>query len=174
MLFGRFRATVATLAGTERFNVKSATATIGVKGTEYDLATTSGGNTVVLGRENTVTNAGADGVDQPVGPNQVSVVIGDNPATPSVTAPPEFIQEMTNPDSPPVNAPGARDLPGQNILVDKGIVSKDAIDKSNSQQPGQAQQPPVSPTTPVTPINDLTDAQQAAGQKVHINVHAQK
>jgi hypothetical protein len=42
MLFGRFRASVAGLTGGERFNAKTATATIGVKGTEYVSAVTAG------------------------------------------------------------------------------------------------------------------------------------
>ena len=39
MLFGRMRAKISGLVGNERFNVRSATATIGVKGTEETLLT---------------------------------------------------------------------------------------------------------------------------------------
>lgn len=66
MLFGRFRAEVIGLAGGSRFNVKTATATIGVKGTQYAFALASNGNAAVLGLENVTTAAGRDGVEQPV------------------------------------------------------------------------------------------------------------
>jgi len=163
LLFGRFRASVATLAGTQRFNVKAATATIGVKGTEFIVATTSVGNTAVLGLENTVTLAGHDGVDQHVGPNQVSVVVGHHGATPPVTAPPEFAKGMGNINSPSVGSPEARDLPSENVLVEYGIVSKDALDQSKDQTPPeqqQQQQQQEGPPVPQPSIN-MDDAQQA-------------
>jgi hypothetical protein len=123
MLFGRFRATVSGLAGTDRFNVKTATATIGVKGTIWDQATTVGGNTVVVGVESNVETSGSDGVGQNVGPNQVSTVIGNNPASQSVNVPEELREALRNLNSPPINSPGALNLPVENILIEKGIVS---------------------------------------------------
>ena len=172
MLFGRFRASIAGLAGNERFNVKTATATIGVKGTEYSLAETSLGNTAVLGIENHVTNAGRDGVDQDVGPNQVSVVIAGNPASPSVSAPDLFKREMGNLNAPNVTSPGARDLPAENSLINAGIVSKDTLDKSKTG--GQPPSAPPAPPTPQTPFN-IYDAQQQSGLKSGtLNLHLEK
>lgn len=159
MLFGRMRADVQGLAGNDRFNVKTATATIGVKGTQYGLAQSSSGNTAVLGIESTTTTAGPDGVEQPVGPNQMSAVVGGNPATQSVVAPEEFRAEMAKIDSPPPGSTAALNLPAETVLVDKGIVSKEALVKSKEDRPRTEQQA-VSTEAPQPSIN-LDDAQQA-------------
>lgn len=159
MLFGRMRANVTGLAGEDRFNVKTATATIGVKGTEYSLAQSSSGNTAVLGIESTTTTAGPDGVEQPVGPNQMSAVVGGNPATQSVVAPEEFKTEMAKIDSPPAGSTAALNLPAETVLVDKGIVSKEALVKSKEDRP-QVQQQAATIQAPQPSIN-LDDAQQA-------------
>jgi len=155
MLFGRFRADAQALAGIN-FTVKTATATVGVKGTAYSLAQTSSGNTAVLGIESTVTTAGADGVEQPVGPNQVSAVVGNRPATASVVAPEEFKQEMAKIDSPPPASPEALELPAEAVLVDQGIVSKEALEESKLAAPVV---PPVGapPAVPFRSLN-LDDA----------------
>lgn len=159
MLFGRMRANVTGLASEDRFNVKTATATIGVKGTEYGLAQSSGGNTAVLGIESTVTTAGPDGVEQPVGPNQVSTVVGGNPATQSVAAPEEFKSEMAKVDSPPPGSAAALNLPAETVLVDKGIVSKEALVKSKNDRAQVL--PQTSGTQAPNPSINLDDAQQA-------------
>jgi len=159
MLFGRMRANVQGLAGEDRFNVKTATATIGVKGTQYGLAQSSSGNTAVLGIESTVTTAGPDGVEQPVGPNQMSAVVGGNPATQSVAAPDEFKAEMAKVDSPPPGSQAALNLPAETVLVDKGIVSKEALTKSKEDRPQAVQQ--ASNTQAPMPSINLDDAQQA-------------
>ncbi len=132
MLFGRFRATVTGLAGGDRFNVKTATATIGVKGTEYSTAVTTGGFTAVLGIESTVENTGSDGVAQPVTVGQISVTA--SPATPSVPAPQEFIDAMRNLNSPQVFDPAAIYLPAMEALIKAGVVSPNALDKWKQEQ----------------------------------------
>lgn len=159
MLFGRMRADVQGLAGTDRFNVKTATATIGVKGTEYGLAQSSSGNTVVLGITHTVTTTGVDGVEQPVGPNQVSAVIGSNGATQSVAAPEEFKAEMAKVDAPAPGSAAALNLPSETLLVDKGIVSKEALVRSK--QDRAQVQPKFNATEAPNPSINLDDAQQA-------------
>jgi hypothetical protein len=137
MLFGRFRAGVTGLAGGERFNVKTATATIGVKGTEYSTAVTTGGYTAVLGVDNVVESAGSDGVAQPVSPGQVSVTA--SPATPAVPAPQEFIDAMRNLNSPQVFDPQAIYLPAMEALIKAGIVSPQALDKFKQEQAKEGQ-----------------------------------
>src|SRR5579863_1927396 len=128
LLFGRFQAKVETLSGQE-FNVRTSTATIGVKGTSYSLAETSNGNTAVLGIEHVVTATGLDGVAQPVSPGQVSTVVGNAGATASVPAPEAFQVEMAKIDAPPPDSQAAINLPAEQVLVDQGIVSKEALDK---------------------------------------------
>jgi hypothetical protein len=139
MLFGRFRASVTGLAGGERFNVKTATATIGVKGTEYSTAVTVGGYTAVLGVESVVENAGSDGVAQPVSPGQVSVTA--SPATSAVPAPQEFIDAMRNLNSPQVFDPQAIYLPAMEALIKAGVVSPAALDKWKQEQAKEGQAP---------------------------------
>lgn len=173
MLFGRFRAGVTGLAGGERFNVKTATATIGVKGTENALAVANNGNAVLLGIENVTTLSGKDGVDQGVGPNQVSAVIGGGPATPPVGAPDEFKKEMGGVNSPPAGSPGAASLPAEQALIQAGVISQDALNKSKEQGP-QLQPPPTPPTAPAPSIY-LDDAQQASQQlRGKLNLHFEK
>jgi hypothetical protein len=161
MLFGRFRAQVVGLAGGEHFNVKTATATIGVKGTEYTFALASNGNAALLGVENVTTLAGRDGVDQPVGPNQVSTVIGGKPATPAVSAPEGFKKEMGSVDSPPAGSPAAANLPAQTELIDRGVMSREAVQPSREGPQTQGPARPQMPTPPTPSIN-LGDAQQAS------------
>jgi hypothetical protein len=134
MLFGRFRASVGGLAGTERFNVKTATAVIGVKGTEYSSAVTIGGYTAVLGIDSVTTNEGSDGVEQPVTTRQVSVTA--SPATPAVPAPPAFLEAMQNFNSPPPGSAGALFFPAMDSLVQAGIVSPRAGDKWKQEREG--------------------------------------
>jgi hypothetical protein len=156
MLFGRFRATVTGLAGGERFNVKTATATIGVKGTEYSSAVTSGGYTSVLGIESTVENTGSDGVAQPVNPGQVSVTA--SPATPAVPAPQAFIDAMRDLNSPSPWNPQALYLPAMQALIDAGIVSPSALDKWKQEQAGPETE--SGPKGDVLPPPNFQDAQQ--------------
>ena len=177
MLFGRFRASVNGLSSTDRFNVKTATAVIGVKGTEYVSAVTVGGYTAVMGVHNVTTNEGSDGVEQPVTPNTVSITA--SPATKAVPAPPEFAVEMQSVNAPRPGSPAAVVFPAMTALVQAGIVSPTAADKwtkereggdtstlpTSNTSGGQASTTSTSTTTvvplviPVIP--NLIDAQQA-------------
>jgi hypothetical protein len=156
MLFGRFRATVTGLAGGERFNVKTATATIGVKGTEYATAVTTGGYTAVMGIESVTENSGSDGVAQPISAGQISVTA--SPATPAVPTPQEFIDAMRNLNSPQVFDPQAIYLPAMEALVNAGIVSPAALEKWKQEQAEESQGGEVGGGAP--PPIDFENAQQ--------------
>jgi hypothetical protein len=114
--------------------------------------------------------AGNDGVDQPVGPNQVSTVIGNNPASPPAPAPDRFKEAMQNTDSPPSDAPDANTLPGQQDLIDKGIISKDAVDKSNQDRvtPPQNLQPGSGSQLPSINLDDAQQAASSARGKINL------
>jgi FecR-like protein len=176
MLFGRLRATVVGLAATERFNVKTATATIGVKGTSYDLATTTTGNTLVVGRESTTDVSGRDGVEQPVSPGNLSGVFGPNPATSPQPVPDEVKTALQSLNSAPPGTPGARDLPGEQGLIRAGIVSKETLDKSKSNTFTPGPQQPQSPSnTAPGPNLYLDDArQQSQSIQGHLNLKFEK
>ena len=136
-LFGRFRAAVTDLVGGEEFNVKTATATIGIKGTEYIATITSQGNAMLVVTENSVAFQGLVGPPQIVGENLVSVVVGANPATPPAPVPPAVLEALSgdNLDSPPPNAPGAADLPGEEGLINAGIVTEEQLEKGKEDEP---------------------------------------
>jgi FecR protein len=131
VLFGRMQAKVQGAAGQE-FAIKTSTATIGVKGTEYRLAETSNGNSVVLGVENTVIVTGDDGVEQRITANQVSAVVAGAPATRAEVAPAELVRELADLDSPDPDAKEALQLPAESVLVDRGILSKESLLRSKA------------------------------------------
>ncbi len=164
MVFGRFRATITGLVGEERFNMKTATATIGVKGTENTGAVTSVGNTAVQGIENVTTNSGPDGVDQNVGPNMLSVTVGGQPATPAVSVTPEFKREMVSLAAPPAGSTQGNTLPAENSLVTTGVVTKENLDKSKQDKPTPP--PAAPPTSSVAPVPTAVEDAQQAGSAV--------
>lgn len=120
MLFGRFRAAVDTLSGGKSFKVRTAQATIGVKGTEYTLAASVNGNAWVKGHEGVTGLAGRVGADADVTKDLISVVVGNRAASSPVPVP-QAIQEMGL-DSPPANSNEALTLPGRGDLDDAGAI----------------------------------------------------
>ncbi len=173
MLFGRFRAKIARLSGGERFNVSTATATIGVKGTEYIAAVPPQGDVLLLVTESVVQLAGPDGVEQNVPQGSISVVINGQPAKAPVPAPPAVLSILAQEglDAPSPNDPAALELPAQEVLIEAGIVTRPEAEASSggAEQSGpDAPQPtPTSPKAeaadPSAPVEttDATDATDA-------------
>lgn len=130
-LFGKFRAAVVGLVGGEEFNVKTATATIGVKGTEYLTSVTSRGSTMLVVTDDDPEFTGQFGPPVDVNAGQLSLVININPPTPPVPTPPgvERAFNVNNLGSPPPNSPQGKNLPAEDTLVDEGIVSEDDLDE---------------------------------------------
>ena len=127
MLFGRMRAKISGLMGNERFNVKSATATIGVKGTEETILVNVQGDTVVGVSENAVGLRGLDGGELPIPEGAASGVVGG--ATPNVT----FIFDpalFVNLDSVDLTTDLAIQVPLRQILIDKGVATKQQVERS--------------------------------------------
>jgi hypothetical protein len=122
MLFGRFRAQVAALTGGERFNVNTATATIGVKGTDFITATTSVGEAWTYVRDGLVAMAGEDSVYQDIPVDFISVVVQSQPATTPAQAPLAVIEAAL--DSVPANDPSAGIIPFLNELVEGGVLTE--------------------------------------------------
>ena len=69
-LFGRFRATVTGLFGGSRVNVRTASATIGVKGTRFQVQVTNRGGTLLAVQESNVALEGQTGPEVDVGENR--------------------------------------------------------------------------------------------------------
>lgn len=117
MLFGRFRATVTGLVGAERFNVKTSTATIGVKGTDLTGLQTPNDRTLVW-VENSHSQApvaleGLIGDEKDLEVGFASAVVGTTPAANPVRATPELKEELKNLNAPRPNSFGANSLPPQ-------------------------------------------------------------
>ena len=138
VLFGKVRASITGLTGGERFNVKTATATIGVKGTGYNTAVNPRGDSMLVTTENVVQFGGQSGGDQDVGLNHLSVVVNGKAATAPVLVPEEVLNALsgTNLDSPEPNTPAASALPGEQALVNAGIItSQDAEEGKRNEAP---------------------------------------
>ena len=123
----------ATALAGQEFNVKTATATIGIKGTEYTGSVTSQGDAMVLVEENTVQVAGLDGVQQPVKPDLIAVSLnGKDGATAPSLPPQEVLSAMKagNLDSPAAASVQASSLPAEAVLVKSGIISQKDLAES--------------------------------------------
>jgi len=136
MLFGRFRAVVTGLSGGERFNVRTATATIGVKGTELVGLTNTKDQTVMWvessKKRNPVDLTGLLGDDKEVPVGFVSAVYGVGEANRPVRVTGALREELQNLDSPAPNSPAASTLPpavaGAGLKAEGGEGDADAGD----------------------------------------------
>jgi FecR protein len=137
-LFGRFRASIVGLTGGEQFNVKTATATIGVKGTEYRTQVTNRGGTMLVVTHNLVGFHGQRGTEINVDTGHLSLILGINPPTPPIPVPPEVNKEFNddNLDSPPPNSKRGRRFAGQDSLIEHGVTDKDTLDDSSGDSSG--------------------------------------
>ena len=126
MLFGRVRATIDGLVGGETFNVQTATATIGVKGTEYTAGVNARGDTMILVTESVVQLTGVDGITQNVGVGQVSVALFGRGASSPRAASQNLLNALDEEglDSPEVDSEDANDLPAQDELIEEGVVDE--------------------------------------------------
>lgn len=158
-LFGRFRAAVVGLTGGEQFNVKTATATIGVKGTEYRTQVTSRGGTMLIVTHNTVGLHGQRGTEVDVTTGHLSLVVNVNPPTPPAPVPPEVGKQFGDDDlnSPPPNSHTAQDFAGEDGLKRAGIVTDDDLESGR----GDGFEPPRG-RPPVPDVNiDVNAASEA-------------
>ena len=165
-LFGRFRASVVALAGGEQFNVKTATATIGVKGTEYRTHVTNRGGTLLIVGAATVGFQGQQGPEVTVGENFLSLIININPPTPPAPIPPQVEAEFGSDDldAPAPNSRAGRDFPGEEGLIEAGIVTEDELNEGK----GDFAPPVIGELFPFVPpllnfdANEASDAQRRA------------
>ena len=173
MLFGRVRAKIVGLVANERFNMRTATATIGVKGSGHDNTVNAQGITVHSCTEHECLVTGRDGIQKvvPAGFVVVALITG---TTPPVANPGLNTGLDEDPDKAGSEA------------VDAGIVTQEQMDESNNTdvkidddvtgsgddggEGGGAQKIIVN-----QPQFDLEAAAQAgASQKVNINVQFEK
>ena len=126
MLFGRIRASVIGLVGGERFNMKTATATIGVKGTDYRTAVAPQGEVLVISEDHTPTLQGPFGAVQEIGEGKMSFAAQNIAATEPVDVPEEITKEFPhdNLNSDVANSLAAAKIPGEEIMIQAGIISQ--------------------------------------------------
>lgn len=135
-LFGRFRASVVGLSGRDEFNVKTATATIGVKGTDYDASTTANQDVWVAGTAGSTTLTGLEGLTQNVQAGFISVVVNGRPATVPASLPAAMLRIKEVLAAPAPTSTEAGQLPGAQEMIDAGILTP-----ADVQQPGTGAAP---------------------------------
>jgi hypothetical protein len=137
-LFGKVRAQIVGLTGGERFNVRTATATIGVKGSGWDGGITSTGDQVTNCTDDECFVQGNVGPEQNFPPGFSSVTLGGGPATPPAPTPPEVLNAFSDTgdglDSPPPTSDSGRNLPGEEGLVRAGVVTQTQVNQSKRGQ----------------------------------------
>ena len=148
LLFGKFRASVVGLRGGESFNIKTATATIGVKGTEFSGAATAQGDVVVLVTDSVVQMTGQSGPTESIAPGQIVVALNAKAtATPAALPPPELKAELAQGtlESPLPTAAAASNLPEEKALVRTGIVTQQELFEAKLTQPDFREAPEPEP-----------------------------
>jgi len=133
-LFGRFRAAVVGLSGGEQFNMKTATATIGVKGTGYLAQVTNRGSTLLVVIDHTVGFGGQRGGETDVTEGFTSLIININRPTPPANTP-EGLGNGLN--APPANSDDGGNFNDEGILIKVGIVSQGDLDQGKGEGGGQ-------------------------------------
>ena len=152
MLFGRVRTSVTSIVGREAFNVRTATATIGVKGTDFITSVTAQANTSVNVADGIVGMVGPDGVEVDIPIGQISVVVGLR-TTPPTRTPPEV--EAAPLDAPDPTSPEALELPAQAAIIEAGIFTQEEAEQS-----GASPAPPAE----AEEAADVSDAAESAAE----------
>ena len=139
MLFGRFRAVVTGLSGGERFNVRTATATIGVKGTELSAMQTAAEDTLLWvessKKRNPVDFGGLTGDDVEVPVGYASLVKGSQAVRNPVRANAALRKELGNLDSPSPTSDEASRLPDQ--VAGSGLAANGDTDGGDGDEAGE-------------------------------------
>lgn len=136
MLFGRVRSSVAQLTGGEQFSLKTATATIGVKGTEFDTTQDVNQNVWTFTREGLVEFFGLEGLAVDIPPGNISVIVNGGSASDPTTLPPLMQSLLESLDAVDPTSDAAGELPGGQELVDSGIVDQGQLDESKQEGGG--------------------------------------
>lgn len=173
MLFGRMRAKIAKLSGGERFNVSTATATIGVKGTEEIIFSNVQGDSTVGVTENTVTVAGLTGIAVAVNEGNFTAIVGGAAPSAVVPLPPSVLASMGNLDAADPTSPEAVTVPLGQVLVEAGITTQAQVDQSE-QGATQGVELPAAPeaAAPPPPAEQASDIAESVISSVSASVDA--
>ena len=166
MLFGRFRAVVTGLSGAERFNVRTATATIGVKGTRLSGMQTSNEKTVTYvessKKKNPVDLTGLKGdeVEIPVG--YASIISGSKGPVKPIKATAALKNELEQLDSPAPTSKAAGQLPPAAESAGLSAAPTDTGDGETAGDLGKAQADTAK-----------SQASEAAAEKFHTTLEVE-
>jgi len=175
MLFGRVRSTVAQLTGGEQFSMKTATATIGVKGTEFDTTQDSNQNVWTFTREGVVEFVGLEGPPVDIVPGNISVVVNGRSATPPAPLPPQMETTVENLDAPEPTSNEAGELPGGGELVESGIVPETELQESQQEETTTTTSTETDTSTDSVLEQSLDDAQQSsASQRAKLDIRFER
>ena len=126
MLFGRMRAKIAGLGASERFNVHTATATIGVKGTKEIILINVQGDSTVGVTESAVALRGLGGGQLIILQGRASGVVGGRTPTVTFTITDDF-QDL---NSVGPTSDEALRVPLGKLLIKYGVASKEQVEAS--------------------------------------------
>ncbi len=130
MLYGKMSFKTKKLKGKRRFRLKTASATISVKGTGGNCEAGSTGNTGCIGKEGVFTLQGNKGPEQNLEANKLALVVGNNPVTKTMNF--ELADDMLN--KPPAISKESTSLEQENVAVAAGLISQEDLDESKSSE----------------------------------------
>jgi len=135
MLYGKMNFKTEKLENRRRFSFKTASATIGVRGTGADCEVGSTGNTGCIGRSGNTVIQGNSGPPQELTANLMSIVAGNQPASQVMEVVPETSaggekDESKAYEKPAAGASGSSTLSREQDAVSSGVVSQEALDES--------------------------------------------
>ncbi|OGH00449.1 MAG: hypothetical protein A2600_05480 [Candidatus Lambdaproteobacteria bacterium RIFOXYD1_FULL_56_27] len=133
------------------FQVRTAMAVIGVKGTRWQQEVTSEGNSQVLTQEGRVGVQGLSGEEQVVGSGQISLVLGGQPASPTKNAPALPPKGVAGLAAPAPNSDEASDFSSESALVESGVVDVKTLADSKQTEVGLGDSLEGSPVLEIKP-----------------------
>lgn len=141
MLYGKMNFQTKQLKQRKRFRFKTASATIGVKGTAADCEVGSTGNTGCTGRSGQTEIQGNFGPPQELTTNRMSIVVGNQPASQTIELPPQESGTDQQDDektfakaSPTTNTASSLSL--ESDAVDSGIIDQADLEESKQEEIG--------------------------------------
>jgi len=139
MLYGKMNFETKKLQKRKRFRFKTASASIGVKGTGADCEVGSTGNTGCTGRSGNTVIQGNSGPSRDLAANQMSIVVGNRPASQTIMVPPPPGEDSKKDDhktfakaSSTSNRSSSLSQEGQ--AVNAGIIGQESLNESKKEE----------------------------------------
>lgn len=143
MVYGKMRFATKKLQGKRRFRLKTATATIGVKGTKGETEVSSNGNTSCKGIEDTISFQGNSGESRDLNPNQLAMAVGNKPVRDPVDLPPGQQPSDEEPgedqadedlDKAPPTSSDSSSLDSEGVALETGLIEEGELEESKEEE----------------------------------------